>query len=133
MLCAVSGYGLSMIIFGFSVNPYLSFFMLLLGGALDAVSVIVRHTLLQILTPPEMLGRVYAVNTLFGISSNELGGFESGVTAQLFGPIASVVGGGIASILIVILSVLLWPEIATLKSMQQKLKNPGENLLSTGV
>lgn len=129
MLFAVSGYGLSMIIFGLSVNPYLSFFMLLLGGALDTISVIVRHTLLQVLTPPAMLGRVYAVNTLFGISSNELGGFESGTTAQLFGPIASVVGGGVASILIVILSVLLWPEVATLKSIQRS-KDTTDNPLN---
>jgi MFS family permease len=117
MLSAVAGYGACMLIFGLSRDPVLSFIALCVGGGFDAVSVIVRHTLLQMLTPPVMLGRVYAINAVFGISSNELGNFESGVTAQFFGPVASVAAGGIISILSVLAAMAMWPEIAKLKSL----------------
>ena len=80
----VLGFGVATILFGLSRNPAFSFLMLMLTGALDNISVVVRGTLVQTLTPDAMRGRVSAVNGLFIGSSNELGGFESGVTAQWF-------------------------------------------------
>src|SRR5207248_9416479 len=79
----------------------------------------IRSTLVQTLTPDAMRGRVSAVNTLFIGSSNELGGFESGVTAQLFGPVASVVGGGIGTILVVISVACLWPRLRHLDRLHE--------------
>ena len=100
---------------------WLSFAMLFTCGAVDNISVIVRQTLVQILTPDEKRGRVSAVNSLFIGTSNEFGGFESGVVAHWFGPmmgntiatgaIISVVSGGVGTILVVIAVVLIWPEI----------------------
>src|SRR5206468_3459163 len=83
------------------------------------ISVVVRGTLVQVLTPDAMRGRVSAVNSVFIGSSNELGAFESGVTAAWFGPVASVVGGGIGTILVVIAAMLLWPELLRLGPLQQ--------------
>ena len=76
--------------------------MMLLIGALDNISVVVRHTLVQMLTPDEMRGRVSAVNGVFITASNDLGGLESGLTAWLFGPVVSVVAGGVGTILVVL-------------------------------
>jgi MFS family permease len=114
LLLAVTGFGLATIVFGFSRDPTLSFFMLALTGALDNVSVVVRHTLVQMLTPDSMRGRVSAVNLVFISSSNELGAFESGMTAHWFGPVASVVGGGIGTIVVVLAVMLRWPELIRL-------------------
>jgi len=99
------------IAFGFSRWFWLSFAMLFVCGAVDNVSVVVRHTLVQLLTPDEMRGRVSAVNSLFIGTSNELGGFESGFVAHLLGPVFSVVSGGFGTILAVIAIALIWPEI----------------------
>jgi predicted MFS family arabinose efflux permease len=85
--------------------------MLFICGAVDNISVVVRHTLVQLLTPDEKRGRVSAVNSLFIGTSNELGGFESGTVAQWFGPVFSVVSGGVGTILVVIAVALIWPEI----------------------
>lgn len=101
MLLAVAGFGVVTIAFGLSHNFWLSFAMIFLVGACDNVSVVVRHSLVQILTPDSMRGRVSAVNNIFVGASNELGGMESGLTAHAFGPVASVVGGGIGTILVV--------------------------------
>jgi MFS family permease len=111
LLWAVAGFGIATIIFGLSRSFPLSMVMLLLLGALDNISVVVRHTLVQMRTPDAMRGRVSAVNGVFIDTSNELGGFESGATAALFGPVVSVVGGGIMTILIVLLVAQLWPEL----------------------
>jgi MFS family permease len=111
MLYAVAGFGVATIIFGFSRDLWLSLVMLFLTGAFDNVSVLVRHTLVQVLTPDTMRGRVSAVNNIFIGASNELGGFESGATARLWGPITSVVGGGIGTILVVIAVGLIWPQV----------------------
>ena len=111
LLWAVAGFGLATIGFGFSKWFWVSWLMLFLCGVTDNVSVVVRHTLVQMLTPDEKRGRVSAVNSLFIGTSNELGGFESGVVAQYFGPVASVVSGGVGTILVVIGVALLWPEI----------------------
>jgi MFS family permease len=98
-------------LFGLSASFILSFLMLALTGALDNISVVVRGTLVQVLTPDSMRGRVSAVNGIFISSSNQLGDFESGVTAWLFGPVISVVGGGIGTILVVLVVMLAWPQI----------------------
>ncbi len=119
LLLAVSGFGLATIVFGLSTSFPLSLLMLAITGALDNISVVVRSTLVQMLTPDAMRGRVSAVNSIFIGSSNELGGFESGLTAQLFGPVASVVGGGIGTILVVLGAHFLWPELRQLRRLDQ--------------
>jgi MFS family permease len=120
MLWAVAGFGLATVGFGFSQSAPLSFVLLALTGALDNISVVVRGTLVQVLTPDAMRGRVSAVNTIFISSSNELGGFESGMTAQWFGPVWSVVGGGIGSVLVVLAAMLAWPEVLRLGALHSK-------------
>jgi MFS family permease len=111
LLWAVAGFGLATIGFGFSRWFWLSFLMLFTCGAVDNISVVVRHTLVQLLTPDEKRGRVSAVNSLFIGTSNELGGFESGLVAHLFGPVFSVVSGGVGTILVVLAVAAIWPEI----------------------
>ena len=118
LLWAVAGFGAATIGFGLSENALLSFTMLLLTGALDNISMVVRGTLVQKLTPDAMRGRVAAVNAIFIGSSNELGEFESGVTAAYFGPVASVVGGGIGTLVVVVLVMAAWPEVRRLGSLQ---------------
>jgi MFS family permease len=117
LLWAVAGFGAATAVFGLSQSYGLSLFMLVCIGALDSISVVVRQTLVQLRTPDEMRGRVSAVNGMFISSSNELGGFESGVAASLFGPVLAVVGGGIGTIAVVIAVALIWPEIRKLKSL----------------
>jgi MFS family permease len=102
LLLAVAGFGISIICFGLSRNFYLTLLCLFFEGAFDSVSVIIRSTILQILTPEEMRGRVSAVNGIFINSSNEIGAFESGATARLMGTIPSVIFGGSMTIMIVI-------------------------------
>ena len=101
MLYAVAGFGVCMIFFALSTNFWLSMFLLMLSGSFDCVSVIIRSTLLQTLTPENMKGRVSAVNHIFIGSSNEIGMFESGVAARLLGLIPSVIFGGCMTILVV--------------------------------
>lgn len=114
MLLSVLGFGVATIVFGLSTSFPLSLVMLLLTGALDNISIVVRGTLMQVLTPDEMRGRVAAVNIVFVSSSNELGAFESGATAEWFGPVRAVVGGGVGTILIVLLVAAAWPKLARL-------------------
>jgi MFS family permease len=119
MLWAVVGFGAATIVFGLSHSFLLSFLMLLLTGMCDNISVVVRHTLVQMLPPDTMRGRVSAVNSIFVGASNEIGGLESGVSAWAFarvlgpmaGAVASVVLGGIGSILAVVVVGLLWPQV----------------------
>ena len=111
LLWAVAGFGLATIAFGLSHFFWFSFSMLFVCGALDNISVVVRHTLVQLLTPDAKRGRVSAVNSLFIGTSNELGGFESGFVAYLVTPVFSVVSGGIGTILVVLVVAFLWPEI----------------------
>ncbi len=118
LLWAVAGFGMATIVFGMSRSFWLSLLMLLLTGAFDNISVVVRHTLVQLRTPDYMRGRVSAVNSVFIGTSNELGGFESGLAAALFGPVVSVVGGGIGTIAVVLAVALLWPQIRRLNSLQ---------------
>lgn len=107
LLKAVIGFGVATLIFGVSTSFVLSMAMLILLGALDNISVVIRQTLVMTYTPDEMRGRVSAVNSVFIGASNELGGFESGVTAALFGPVGAVVFGGIGTILVV-LGIAYW-------------------------
>ncbi|HXB10742.1 MAG TPA: MFS transporter, partial [Bacteroidia bacterium] len=93
MLFSVAGYGVCMIFFALSTSPLLSLLLLALSGAFDSVSVVIRSTILQLMTPDEMRGRVSAVNNIFIGSSNEIGEFESGVAAKLLGLIPSVIFG----------------------------------------
>ncbi len=109
MLLAVAAFGAATIVFGFSRSFWLSFVMLFLTGLFDNISVVVRHTLVQLRTPNELRGRVSAVNSMFIGSSNELGGFESGLVARFFGPVVSVVSGGVGSILVVLMWAKLFP------------------------
>jgi hypothetical protein len=94
----VAGFGLCWIAFALSAWFWPSLLLLALSGALDNVSVVLRHTLLQARTPPEMMGRVQAVGGFFISSSNELGAFESGLAAKLMGVIPSVVFGGLMTL-----------------------------------
>jgi MFS family permease len=111
LLVCIAAFGVATIVFGLSKSFWLSFAMLALTGAFDNVSMVIRQTLQQMLTPNEMRGRVSAVSSIFVGASNELGGFESGVVAQGFGPVFSVVSGGIGTILVVIAAGFLSPEL----------------------
>jgi MFS family permease len=114
MLLAVAVFALSIIGFGLSRDFYLSLALLALSGMADNVSVVIRSTLIQLLTPPQMLGRVSAVNSIFVGSSNELGAFESGVAARLVGVVPAVVLGGTAALTVVALTARLVPRLRTL-------------------
>jgi MFS family permease len=120
LLLAVAGFGLATIGFGLSRSFPLSLLLLACIGGFDMVSVVIRSTLVQVLTPDQLRGRVAAVNALFIGTSNELGGFESGVTAALFGPIAAVVLGGVGSVLIVLAIAARWPELRSLRELSPR-------------
>lgn len=111
LLLTVAGFGVATIIFGLSTNFWLSFAMLFLTGAFDNVSMIIRGTLQQLLTPDHMRGRVAAVSSVFVGASNELGGFESGAVAQAFGPVVSVVSGGVGTLIVVGVTAWLSPRL----------------------
>ena len=111
LLLAVAGFGLATMIFGLSHLFWLSLAMLFVLGVLDNISVVVRQTLVQVLTPDAMRGRVSAVNSLFIGASNEFGSFESGLVAHWFGSVFAVVSGGVGTILVVIATALIWPQL----------------------
>jgi MFS family permease len=117
LLWAVTGFGLATIVFGLSKNFWLSVVMLFLLGALDNISVVIRSTLMLVRVPDEMRGRVSSVNSVFISMSNELGAFESGFLASLVGPILAVAGGGVGTIVVVLIVARVWPEIRNLKSL----------------
>jgi len=114
MLVAVAVFAVCIIGFGLSRSFTLSLLLLGISGMADNVSVVIRSTLLQILTPPEMLGRVSAVNSVFIGSSNELGAFESGVAAKVLGTVPAVVLGGASALLVVGLTARLVPRLRQL-------------------
>ncbi|MBL8763255.1 MAG: MFS transporter [Phycisphaerae bacterium] len=122
LLWAVGCFGAATIAFGLSTNFVLSLTALLLAGAADNISVVIRHVLVQVRTPDELRGRVGAVNTLFIESSNELGAFESGVVAALTTPMISVVSGGGATVLVVACVAARWPELRRLGSLHPQEK-----------
>ena len=111
---SVAGFGLAIIAFGLSTSFWLSLAALLVAGALDNVSVVIRGTVVQLHTPDELRGRVSAVNRVFISSSNELGAFESGLVAALIGPVPTVVLGGAATIAFVLGALRLFPELRAL-------------------
>ncbi len=115
LLLAVGGFGVCILIFGLSKVFLLSFFALMLAGMLDGVSVVIRGTIAQLITPDHMRGRVMSVNSMFINSSNELGQFESGVTAKLMGTVPAVLFGGGMTLAIVIGS---WFKAPSLRKMQ---------------
>ncbi len=101
MIIAVSGFGIATIIFAVSTNFWLSVVMLFLTGAFDSISVVIRQTILQVVPPDYIRGRVISVNSVFVSSSNEIGAFESGLAASLLGTVPSVLAGGLVTMLVV--------------------------------
>ena len=124
LLLAVAGFGMATIVFGLSTTFFLSVAMLVMIGALDNISVVIRGTLLLTQTPDEMRGRISSVNSIFIGVSNELGSFESGLAASLFGPVVAVVAGGIGTIIVVLIVARVWPEIGQLKRLDAPAHEP---------
>jgi len=122
LLWCVTGFGIATIIFGLSKIFWLSLGMLFIVGAFDSVSVIIRGSIVQLVTPDEMRGRVSAVNNIFIGTSNEFGALESGLTAALFGPVISAVGGGIGTILVVLAVAFGWPETRKIGALDKNLR-----------
>ena len=117
LLLSVATFGLATMVFGWSTSFWLSMAMLFVCGAADNVSVVVRGTLVQVLTPDALRGRVSAVNALFISSSNQFGAFESGLVANWLGPILAVVTGGIGTVLVAVATALIWPEMRRIKRL----------------
>ena len=112
LLAAVAVFGLATVVFGLSTHFGLSLVALAITGAADNISVVTRQTLVQLETPDEMRGRVAAVSSIFIGASNQLGEFESGATAALFGPVSSVVIGGVGTMLVAATWLRLFPALA---------------------
>jgi len=117
LLLAVGMFGVVTVVFGVSDSFWLSFAMLFLTGLFDNVSMVIRHTLIQLSTPDAMRGRVSAVSGVFVSASNELGGLESGVVAHYYGPVFSVVSGGIGTIVVVLLTGVMSPRLRRQKAL----------------
>ncbi len=111
LLLAVAGFGLSIIAFAFSTHFILAFMFLCVSGIFDGVSLVIRSTILQLLTPENMRGRVSSLSTIFITSSNELGAFESGVAARLLGLIPSLIFGGVVTLIVVTTTAWVSPEL----------------------
>ncbi|MGB5242427.1 MAG: MFS transporter [Lutimonas sp.] len=109
LLFAIFGFGCSIILFGLSTSFWLSVFALFMSGLTDGISMIIRQTILQLKTPDDMRGRVSSVNSMFVGSSNELGAFESGITAKWMGTVTAVVFGGTMTLLTVIFTGIISP------------------------
>ena len=129
MLAGVALFGLATVVFGLSRSMPLSLLALGVLGASDTMSVVVRQSLVQLRTPPEMLGRVSALNSLFIGTSNQLGEFESGTTAALFGTVPAVLIGGIGTIVVAGLWAILFPALRTLRTLDE----PSATMLDEGV
>jgi hypothetical protein len=112
LFSAVAVYGVATLVFGVSKDFRLSLAALLVAGAADMISVVVRQSLVQLDTPDAMRGRVSAVNSVFIGASNQLGEFESGATAALLGPVGSVLLGGAGTLLVVALWMRWFPQLA---------------------
>jgi hypothetical protein len=117
---AVAAIGLSIIVFALSTSLVVSILALAVFGAADAVSVVIRHSLVQTRTPNDMLGRVMAVNFMFTGTSGTLGEFRAGAVAAAFGAFTAVLAGGIGAVLVALLWMRLFPEIARINAIQPK-------------
>src|SRR5438552_18457679 len=122
LLWCVSGFGIATIAFGLSKAFWLSLGVLFFVGAFDSVSVIIRGSIVQLITPDEMRGRVSSENNACIGTSNEFGALESGLTAALFGPVVSVVAGGIGTILVVLGVAFRWPETRKIGALDRNLR-----------
>jgi MFS family permease len=119
MMACVFAFGAFTIVFALSHNVLLSLVALFATGSCDSVSVVVRHSLVQLGTPDEMRGRVSAVNMVFIGASNEVGQFESGLTAQWFGTVPAVILGGVGAMLVVLIWIRLFPGLLRVGKEQQ--------------
>jgi MFS family permease len=133
LFICVSIFGAFTVVFGFSRSLWLSMLALAIAGAADTISVIIRGSLLQLATPPAMRGRVSAVNSLFVGASNELGEFESGLTAQWWGAVRATVIGGIGSLAVAGLWTVVFPDLRktdelTAESLREYVPNAQEVL-----
>jgi MFS family permease len=131
MIICVAIFGAATVLFGLSRNLLFSLATLVVIGGSDMVSVVIRSSLLQLATPPEMRGRVSAVNSLFLGASNELGEFESGVTAQWLGPVRAVVLGGIGSLMVTGLWSVLFPTLSNADKLTAESLLPAELVEAT--
>jgi MFS family permease len=129
MLACVAGFGVFTIVFGISRNMTVSLIALLLTGAADMVSVVVRGILVQVATPDEVRGRVNAVDMIFIGASNELGQFESGLTAHWFGTVPAVIIGGAGTLVVVGLWSWLFPDLRDADRLTQKAESSVPELL----
>lgn len=118
LLWSVAVFALATIVFGVATAPWVAILALAVAGAADNVSVVIRHVLVQMRTPDQLRGRVGAVNTMFIECSNELGGFESGAVARIFGPVASVVSGGIGTLVVLAGIAIAVPQLRKLSSIE---------------
>ena len=114
-MLSVAGFGFFIMVFGWSKWYWLSFMALLIAGLFDAVSVVVRGTVMQLSTPDELRGRVASINLIFINSSNELGQFESGITSRWFGTLPAIIFGGAMSVVIVAATWLKFPKLRKLE------------------
>jgi Transmembrane secretion effector len=119
LFVSVAVFGVSMIAFALSTSFLLSVALLVLGGAADNVSVVIRGTLIQTMTPANLLGRVSSVNQIFIGSSNEIGAFESGVAARLMGTVPSVIFGGAMTLLVVAITASIAPRLRALREISR--------------
>jgi MFS family permease len=125
LFASIGAFGVAAIVFAFSTSLALSMMALAVYGAADAVSVVIRHSLVQTRTPNEMLGRVMAVNFMFTGTSGTLGEFRAGAIAALFGAFASVLIGGVGAVLVGLLWMRLFPDLARIDSIQaRRIENP---------
>ena len=124
MFVCVSIFGVATIVFGLSRSLWLSLLALAVGGAADTISVIIRGSLLQLATPPEMRGRVSAVNSLFIGASNELGEFESGVTAQWWGAVRATIFGGVGALVVAAVWAGLFPSLRRVDELSSETLRP---------
>ena len=120
LLSAVAVYGAATLVFGLSTSFALSMAALTVAGAADMVSVVIRQSLVQLDTPDEMRGRVSAVNSVFIGASNQLGEFESGVTAAWLGPVGSVLLGGVGTLLVAVMWIRLFPQLANRNALSSR-------------
>jgi MFS family permease len=124
LLWAVAGFGASIVVFGLSRSYPLSLLALFMTGAFDSVSVVVRSTIVPLVTPEHMRGRVSAVNNMFISTSNEFGAFESAAVASWIGAVPSVVVGGIGTIVVVAFVAVAWPSVRRLRSLADVVVEP---------